>query len=161
MKFLDAVNNKREIFKDLGFTLKESNDHGMHKVAKFTNGLYDVYFSYDRGGIEFIAQRNSGQSLDIIALVNWFHKDLNKYKFPEIGQYTDEVTINYYAEIFSREFILLNQFMLNATEKDIIAFNGNQAFEGAKYWSKVYSDKGLPIPDNLKEILERGESHLP
>ena len=107
MTFLDAINNTSATLKDLGFNLKDSKDLGMHKYATFTNGLYDVYYSYDRGGIEFVAHIKNGDRLDVISLINWLYKNPNKNKFPKIGQFTDEVTIQYFADLFSKEFEVL------------------------------------------------------
>ena len=158
MTFLDAINDTFITLKVLGFNLKDSKDLGMHKYATFTNGLYDVYYSYDRGGIEFVAHTKSDDRLDIISLLNWLYKNPNRFKFPEIGQFTDEVTIKYYADIFSKEFEVINQFLTTSSEKEIKAFKDKQSFDGAKYWSKVFTEKGRPIPDSLREIIERGET---
>ena len=154
MTFLDAINNTSATLKDLGFNLKDSKDLGMHKYATCTNGLYDVYYSYDRGGIEFVAHIKNGDRLDVISLINWLYKNPNKNKFPKIGQFTDEVTIQYFADLFSKEFEVINQFLTTSTEKEIKEFKDKQSFDSAKYWSKVFTDKGRPIPDSLRKIIE-------
>ena len=159
MTFLDAINNTSKTLKNLGFNLKDSKDLGMHKYATFTNGLYDVYYSYDRGGIEFVAHLKSDERLEVISLINWLYKNPNRHKFPEIGQFPDEVTIKYYADVFSKDFEVVNQFLTTSSEKEIKAFKDKQSYDGAIYWSKVFTDKGRPIPDSLKEIIERGETN--
>jgi len=159
MTFLEAINNTSKAFKDLGFNLKDSKDLGMHKFATFTNELYEVSYSYDRGGIEFVALIKNNERFNIISLINWLSKNPNRYKFPEIGQFTDEVTIGYYSEIFSKDFEVINQFLTTSSDKEIKAFKDKQSFDGAIYWSKVFADKGRPVPDYLRDIIESGENN--
>jgi hypothetical protein len=158
MTFSESISNASITLKGLGFNLRDCKDLGLHKHASFTNGIYDVYFSYTRGSIEFIAHLKNGDRLEVISLINWLYKNPNRHKHPEIGQFADDGIIKFYADIFSKDFELINQFLTISSEKEIKAFKDKQLFDVAKYWSKVFSDKGKPIPDTLREIIERGES---
>ena len=157
MEFIEAIKNIKARFETIDFKLQKAEDLGMHKYVEFSNGNYGFDYYYDRGGIELILHPKGELRLDIVRFVNWLNPNGRSLDYLSLGQTNDKEKIDYYGDILISNFALIDTFISNATDKDYHDFDKHVSFEGAKYWSKVFTDKGKPIPDSLKQILKDNE----
>jgi hypothetical protein len=157
MEFIDAIRNIKTRFEAINFNLDKAEDLGMHKYAMFSNSDYGFDYSYDRGGVELVLRPKGELRLDIVRLVNWLKSDTEKLDYLSLGETSDKEKVDYYGDILISNFELIDAFVNSATAKDYHDFEKHISFEGAKYWSKVFTDKGKPIPDYLKRILKDNE----
>lgn len=154
MKFLEAIDGITPFLQSVGFQLEKSEDLGMHKYAKFSKEVYGVDFYYDRGEIELVAILNGQIIRDIVGLANWLNYGLKKYDYPSHNGTSDEEKIIYLSSVLIEEFELINHYLINASNDDLINYKKNQEFEGAQYWKMVFEEKGKPVPDRILEIIK-------
>jgi hypothetical protein len=155
MTFETSIKRISIHFKKIGFDLVECEDLGMFKSAHFSNIVYALSYLYDRGGIELIAEIRNEKRFNIVRLLNWLYNERDKYKILEIGELDEDKTIKYYGDIFLKEFEFIDHFLTTASDLDIKAFEENQSYEVAEHWRQFFKDKGIPIPEGLKTILDK------
>jgi hypothetical protein len=152
MDFYQSIKKNIQNLETIGLEHCESKDRGMHKSETFCSKDLKFSFFYDRGGIELVANYNESKYLNIINLANWL-LDINKYQHPNLSQTNEGEKVDYNIHVLLNEFEMISSFLLNANEADIEKFEKKINLDAAKYWSGFFKDKGLPIPDSLKEIL--------
>ena len=154
MNFIETVQHFEKFFREMGFSLTELKDLGMHKAAKFSKEMYDLDFYFDRGGIELVVVKNGIIIRDVVSLANYLNSESDKYSYPSLRGVDEHQKIRKLSQVFFDEYQLIDQFLSVAKPEDISDFEENQKFEAALFWKNRFQEKGKQVPDSLKSILE-------
>lgn len=112
----DLTTHSQNLLAKLSFELTDSSDNGMWKHYLWTNSEMQFSLTYDRGyyDCDIVPSQRPINRMSLIRLLRFLKKDNDFYSKELIDAnllYT--LTVNQYAELFSENYSLIEDFVRN------------------------------------------------